>query len=95
MVINLEVFQEDCNEIVLDMRQEIAQILRSSLNSDVQEINNFILGSQAFLQSKPETFDDIDKLKEEHKEIQAKFEEVHKKLLSLDEKVRMMRDLQL
>lgn len=58
--INLEHFKKDCVQCILDMREEITTLLNNTLNSDIREINNFMVGCQSMLQSKPETFGEID-----------------------------------
>jgi predicted metal-dependent hydrolase len=93
--INLEPFKRDCFNNILDMREEIASFLNNSLSSDIREINNFMIGSQSLLQSKPETFEEIDQQKQEYDKINGKYPGIEEKLKSLDTRVRMIKDLQL
>lgn len=93
--INLELYKKDCIQSILDMREEITTLLNNTLNQDIRDINNFMVGCQSMLQSKPESFGEIDQQKQEYEKVAEKYPQVEEKLKSLEPRIRMIKDLQL
>jgi len=91
--INLELYKKDCIQSILDMREEITTLLNNTLNQDIRDINNFMVGCQSMLQSKPESFGEIDQQKQEYEKVAEKYPQVEEKLKSLEPRIRMIKDL--
>jgi dynein heavy chain 2 len=85
-------FKDDVFKAIVEIKENIGSTIKDNLNEDVQNVDNFILGTQNFLKKKVNNIGELEDLKKEYTEVTKKFNEVDQDIKGLDKKIKIIND---
>ena len=90
VIVKLDKFKEDIFKAVMEIKETIATTIRDNLNSDLQAVDTFIIGTQGFLKRKAANIQELDELKKEYTDVLGKFKAFDEDVRGFDLKLKII-----